>query len=261
MTNNLEIQYNSLMTEYNMLKNELSELDVLYSEVKDEKETNKKTGSRINYVFMAAQNSSLIAIKSQRTNIISKMNDIRRNIEELKIKEFNINKNNTEEQGSSVGLIRELLLNMGKDIKQEEFINKNEDSEVKDDTYTNTEDISDFLDSAFDVNEEGIVIDKKEESSNDNEVLSEKLFNYLKEKDLEVYYHLEESSLIIVNDNNDEEVLTIVEYTNQYKPTGDVLNILESLEVKEVNELLGIVITNIGMKFQIVSSEEEEQIA
>ena len=219
MTNNLEIQYNSLMTEYNMLKNELSELDVLYSEVKDEKETNKKTGSRINYVFMAAQNSSLIAIKSQRTNIISKMNDIRRNIEELKIKEFNINKNNTEEQGSSVGLIRELLLNMGKDIKQEEFINKNEDSEVKDDTYTNTEDISDFLDSAF------------------------------------------ESSLIIVNDNNDEEVLTIVEYTNQYKPTGDVLNILESLEVKEVNELLGIVITNIGMKFQIVSSEEEEQIA
>lgn len=260
MTNNLEIQYNSLMTEYNMLKNELSELDVLYSEVKDEKETNKRTGSRINYVFMAAQNSSLIAIKSQRTNIISKMNDIRRNIEELKIKEFNINKNNTEEQGSSVGLIRELLLNMGKDIKQEEFINKNEDSEVKDDTYTNTEDISDFLDSTFDINEEGIVIDKKEESSNDNETLSEKLFNYLKEKELEMYYHLEESSLIIVNDNN-EEVLTIAEYINHYKPTGDILNILESLEVKEVNELLGIVITNIGMKFQIVSSEEEEQIA
>lgn len=81
--NGLQIQHQSLMTEYNMLKSELDELNTLYTEIKQEKDANKNTGSRLNYVFIAAQNSSLISIKTQRSNIISKMNDIRRNIEEI----------------------------------------------------------------------------------------------------------------------------------------------------------------------------------
>ena len=53
------------------------------------------------------------------------MNDIRRNIEELRIKEFNLNKNTEEDQGSSIGLIRELLAGVvSKEIKQEDFVNK-----------------------------------------------------------------------------------------------------------------------------------------
>ena len=121
--NGLQIQHQSLMTEYNMLKSELDELNTLYTEIKQEKDANKNTGSRLNYVFIAAQNSSLISIKTQRSNIISKMNDIRRNIEELKMKEFNTNKNVDQEQGTSVEVIRSLLqMAVSKEIKQEYFI-------------------------------------------------------------------------------------------------------------------------------------------
>ena len=45
--NNLKIQYQSLMIEYEMLQNELKELNSLYSEIKQEKENNKNTGSRL----------------------------------------------------------------------------------------------------------------------------------------------------------------------------------------------------------------------
>ena len=249
--NNLKIQYQSLMIEYEMLQNELKELNSLYSEIKQEKENNKNTGSRLNYVFIAAQNSSLISIKTQRSNIISKMNDIRRNIEELRIKEFNLNKNTEEDQGSSIGLIRELLAGVvSKEIKQEDFVNKentnSEEDKEKELEYTNTDNISDFLDDQFTTDEEGLLV---ETSKEDSLASKGKLEKYL----------LDEERIVCVNNIDVDEILTPDEFVYKYNPPKDIGEIIKDLKVVEAIENLGTAKTNIGFYIEIVSMDVDDK--
>ena len=210
--NGLQIQHQSLMTEYNMLKSELDELNTLYTEIKQEKDANKNTGSRLNYVFIAAQNSSLISIKTQRSNIISKMNDIRRNIEELKMKEFNTNKNVDQEQGTSVEVIRSLLqMAVSKEIKQEDFIEKEDDNNE----YTDTDSISDFLDAQFERDEEGLVVEVSNEPKVDTDELKRQLYEYLQEKEYEMYYFIDKDIIVFINEHGEENVLDQFEFAKQ----------------------------------------------
>ena len=259
--NNLKIQYQSLMIEYEMLQNELKELNSLYSEIKQEKENNKNTGSRLNYVFIAAQNSSLISIKTQRSNIISKMNDIRRNIEELRIKEFNLNKNTEEDQGSSIGLIRELLAGVvSKEIKQEDFVNKENANSEKDKEkeleYTNTDNISDFLDDQFTTDEEGLLV---ETSKEDSAASKGKLEKYLLDNNYSIYYLIDEERIVCVNNINVDEILTPEEFAYKYNPSKDIEGILKDLKVVEVIEKLGTAKTNIGFYIEIVSMDVDNR--
>lgn len=255
--NNLKIQYQSLMIEYEMLQNELEELNSLYSEIKQEKENNKNTGSRLNYVFIAAQNSSLISIKTQRSNIISKMNDIRRNIEELRIKEFNLNKNTEEDQGSSIGLIRELLAGVvSKEIKQEDFVNKENANSEKELEYTNTDNISDFLDDQFITDEEGLLV---ETSKEDSAASKGKLEKYLLDNNYSIYYLIDEERIVCVNNINVDEILTPEEFAYKYNPSKDVEGILKDLKVVEVIEKLGTAKTNIGFYIEIVSMDVDNR--
>lgn len=255
--NNLKIQYQSLMIEYEMLQNELKELNSLYSEIKQEKENNKNTGSRLNYVFIAAQNSSLISIKTQRSNIISKMNDIRRNIEELRIKEFNLNKNTEEDQGSSIGLIRELLAGVvSKEIKQEDFVNKENTNSEKDKEkeleYTNTDNISDFLDDQFTTDEEGLLV---ETSKEDSLASKGKIEKYLKDNDYSIYYLIDEERIVCVDNKNEDEILTPDEFVYKYTPDKEIGDIIKDLKVVETIEKLGTAKTNIGFYIEIVSMD------
>lgn len=255
--NNLKIQYQSLMIEYEMLQNELKELNSLYSEIKQEKENNKNTGSRLNYVFIAAQNSSLISIKTQRSNIISKMNDIRRNIEELRIKEFNLNKNTEEDQGSSIGLIRELLAGVvSKEIKQEDFVNKENANSEKELEYTNTDNISDFLDDQFTTDEEGLLV---ETSKEDSAASKGKLEKYLLDNNYSIYYLIDEERIVCVNNINVDEILTPEEFAYKYNPSKDIEGILKDLKVVEVIEKLGTAKTNIGFYIEIVSMDVDNK--
>lgn len=255
--NNLKIQYQSLMIEYEMLQNELKELNSLYSEIKQEKENNKNTGSRLNYVFIAAQNSSLISIKTQRSNIISKMNDIRRNIEELRIKEFNLNKNTEEDQGSSIGLIRELLAGVvSKEIKQEDFVNKENTNSEKELEYTNTDNISDFLDDQFTTDEEGLLV---ETSKEDSLASKGKLEKYLLNNNYSIYYLIDEERIVCVNNINVDEILTPEEFAYKYNPSKDIEGILKDLKVVEVIEKLGTAKTNIGFYIEIVSMDVDNR--
>lgn len=259
--NNLKIQYQSLMIEYEMLQNELKELNSLYSEIKQEKENNKNTGSRLNYVFIAAQNSSLISIKTQRSNIISKMNDIRRNIEELRIKEFNLNKNTEEDQGSSIGLIRELLAGVvSKEIKQEDFVNKENTNSEKDKEkeleYTNTDNISDFLDDQFTTDEEGLLVETSKEDSLSSKG---KLEKYLLDNNYSIYYLIDEERIVCVNNINVDEILTPEEFAYKYNPSKDIEGILKDLKVVEVIEKLGTAETNIGFYIEIVSMDVDNR--
>lgn len=255
--NGLQIQHQSLMTEYNMLKSELDELNTLYTEIKQEKDANKNTGSRLNYVFIAAQNSSLISIKTQRSNIISKMNDIRRNIEELKMKEFNTNKNVDQEQGTSVEVIRSLLqMAVSKEIKQEDFIEKEDDNNE----YTDTDSISDFLDAQFERDEEGLVVEVSNEPKVDTDELKRQLYEYLQEKEYEMYYFIDKDIIVFINEHDEENVLDQFEFAKQVP--DNISKIIKDLKIETADERLGTAETNIGLQIQIVSEDTDlEDIA
>lgn len=256
--NGLQIQHQSLMTEYNMLKSELDELNTLYNEIKQEKDANKNTGSRLNYVFIAAQNSSLISIKTQRSNIISKMNDIRRNIEELKMKEFNTNKNVDQEQGTSVEVIRSLLqMAVSKEIKQEDFIEKEDEHSSE---YTDTDSISDFLDAQFERDEEGLVVEVSNEPKINNDELKRQLYEYLQEKEYEMYYFIDKDIIVFINEHDEENVLDQFEFAKQVP--DNISKIIKDLKIETADERLGTAETNIGLQIQIVSEDADlEDIA
>ena len=246
------------MTEYNMLKSELDELNTLYNEIKQEKDANKNTGSRLNYVFIAAQNSSLISIKTQRSNIISKMNDIRRNIEELKMKEFNTNKNVDQEQGTSVEVIRSLLqMAVSKEIKQEDFIEKEDERSSE---YTDTDSISDFLDAQFERDEEGLVVEVSNEPKVDTDELKRQLYEYLQEKEYEMYYFIDKDIIVFINEHDEENVLDQFEFAKQVP--DNIAKIIKDLKIETADERLGTAETNIGLQIQIVSEDTDlENIA
>lgn len=256
--NGLQIQHQSLMTEYNMLKSELDELNTLYTEIKQEKDANKNTGSRLNYVFIAAQNSSLISIKTQRSNIISKMNDIRRNIEELKMKEFNTNKNVDQEQGTSVEVIRSLLqMAVSKEIKQEDFIEKEDEHSSE---YTDTDSISDFLDAQFERDEEGLVVEVSNEPKVVNDKLKRQIYEYLQEKGYEMYYFIDKDIVVFINEHDEENVLDQFEFAKQVP--DNIAKIIKDLKIETADERLGTAETNIGLQIQIVSEDADlEDIA
>ena len=105
---NLKLPLEPLMTEYELLSRELERLDALYHEVKSEKDSSKNT-ARSSNVFISQQNQVLNSVSTSRISVISKMSDIRRNIEELRIKEFNANKSLTDENGADSALVKEML--------------------------------------------------------------------------------------------------------------------------------------------------------
>lgn len=105
---NLKLSLEPLMTEYELLSRELERLDALYHEVKSEKDSSKNT-ARSSNVFISQQNQVLNSVSTSRISVISKMSDIRRNIEELRIKEFNANKSLTDENGADSALVKEML--------------------------------------------------------------------------------------------------------------------------------------------------------
>ena len=93
--NSLNLDIDSLVQEYEQLSSEIEEIDSLYTNSKELLDESSK-GSRANYVFIANQTSNLISIKSHKMSLIKTMNDIKKSIIDLKIKEYNLNsKNNT----------------------------------------------------------------------------------------------------------------------------------------------------------------------
>ena len=184
------------------------------------------------------------------------MNDIRRNIEELKMKEFNTNKNVDQEQGTSVEVIRSLLqMAVSKEIKQEDFIEKEDDNE-----YTNTDTISDFLDAQFERDEEGLVVEVSNETKVDTDELKRQLYEYLQEKEYEMYYFIDKDIIVFINEHDEENVLDQFEFAKQVP--DNIAKIIKDLKIETADERLGTAETNIGLQIQIVSEDTDlENIA
>ena len=87
--NKVILNIDDLLNEYQRMESEINEIDSLYLSSKDLLE-NSTRGSRANLVFVSNQTSNLISIKNHKLNLLKTMNDIKKSIIDLKIKEYNL---------------------------------------------------------------------------------------------------------------------------------------------------------------------------
>lgn len=104
------LNIDELLNEYNRISNEIADIDNLYNSSKDLLDSNR--GTRMNYVFISNQTSNLISIKNHKLNLLKTMNDIKKSIIDLKIKEFNLNSKNNSINDNTQQIINEIYNKM-----------------------------------------------------------------------------------------------------------------------------------------------------
>ena len=239
---NLSLRLEPLMTEYHLLSQELTRLDALYDEVKQEKEVSKLS-TRGSTVFTSQQNQVLNSVATSRISVISKMSDIRRNIEELKIKEFNANKSlKTDENGVDNALVKEMLSTIFsmKDADLSQFVPETGEAqpgEVAEDAEANLAEaialISDYSP------------DSTTPVEGDSQEAQYETLKYITDKELlEVVYDVTTSKFLVLSTApTDSGSLVSETYLQNHAP--ELLPILSTLEVKELDMEAELVITNL----------------
>lgn len=239
---NLVLALDPLMTEYQLLSSELERLNSLYTEVQEEKALSKNT-ARGSTVFVSQQNQVLNSVATSRISVISKMADIRRNIEELKIKEFNANKSlKTDENGVDSALVKEMLSTIFamKDAELSQFIPETEEiqpGEVADEAEANLAEalalISDYSpDSATSAEEDS------------PEAQYETLKHITDKELLEVVYDVTTSKFLVLSTApTDSGSLVSETYLQNHAP--ELLPIISTLTVQELDMEAELVVTNL----------------
>ena len=239
---NLVLALDPLMTEYQLLSSELERLNSLYTEVQEEKALSKNN-ARGSTVFVSQQNQVLNSVATSRISVISKMADIRRNIEELKIKEFNANKSlKTDENGVDSALVKEMLSTIFsmKDADLSQFVPETgevQPGEATEDAEANLAEaialISDYSsDSTTSVEE-------------DSQEAQYETLKYITDKELlEVVYDITTSKFLVLSTApTDSGSLVSETYLQNHAP--ELLPILSTLEVQELDMEAELVITNL----------------
>ena len=239
---NLKLSLEPLMTEYKLLSTELERLDALYAEVKAEKDSSKAT-ARSSTVFLSQQNQVLNSVSTSRISVISKMSDIRRNIEELKIKEFNANKSLDSDGGADSALVKEMLSNIFsmKDADINQLIS---DQQVT----TDEEAVSSNMEAA------AALIDAYTEPTKEVEQEKEGMYETLRrvtDKELlEVVYDITSSSFLALSTApGDEGSIVSDEYLQAHAP--EVVEILSQIKVLNVDLENEVAVTDLK-DFQLV---------
>lgn len=230
----LKLSLEPLMVEYDLLKTELDRLNALYNEVTSEKNDSKST-TRGSTVFISQQNQVLNSISTSRVSVISKMSDIRRNIEELKIKEFNANKSLTDENGADSALVKEMIANIfsmkddeiSKLVSQQESTNEGEDV---------TENLAEA---------EALIDGFSTKDDSDTETLEEQFTTIQKVCDkemLEVAYDIASKQFVVLSTApTDSGTIVSDDYLEAH--AKDLVDILANLEVTEIDEKLEQAVT------------------
>ena len=230
----LKLSLEPLMVEYDLLKTELDRLNALYNEVTSEKNDSKST-TRGSTVFISQQNQVLNSISTSRVSVISKMSDIRRNIEELKIKEFNANKSLTDENGADSALVKEMIANIfsmkddeiSKLVSQQESTNEDEDV---------TENLAEA---------EALIDGFSTKDDSDTETLEEQFTTIQKVCDkemLEVAYDIASKQFVVLSTApTDSGTIVSDDYLEAH--AKDLVDILANLEVTEIDEKLEQAVT------------------
>ena len=243
----LKLSLEPLMVEYDLLKTELDRLNALYNEVTSEKNDSKST-ARGSTVFISQQNQVLNSISTSRVSVISKMSDIRRNIEELKIKEFNANKSLTDENGADSALVKEMIANIfsmkddeiSKLVSQQESTNEDEDV---------TENLAEA---------EALIDGFSTKDDSDTETLEEQFTTIQKVCDkemLEVAYDIASKQFVVLSTApTDSGTIVSDDYLEAH--AKDLVDILANLEVTEIDENLEQAVTPVR-SFPLVELTED----
>ena len=164
MENNLSLNIDELINEYNKMNDEIQEIDTLYNTSKELLENNSR-GSRSNFVFVANQTSNLISIKNHKLNLLKNMNDIKKSIIDLKMKEFNIiSKNGLEGVNSSTKEIADEIFAKLISADKKELIDSSIKQSDEESNNLTEEDIDKLLEARI---EEDNKKNKKEETKKD----------------------------------------------------------------------------------------------
>ena len=243
----LKLSLEPLMVEYDLLKTELDRLNALYNEVTSEKNDSKST-TRGSTVFISQQNQVLNSISTSRVSLISKMSDIRRNIEELKIKEFNANKSLTDENGADSALVKEMIANIFsmKDDEISKLVSQQESTNEDEDVTENLAAAEALID-GFSTNDDA-----------DTETLEEQFTTIQKVCDkemLEVAYDIASKQFVVLSTApTDSGTIVSDDYLEAH--AKDLVDILANLEVTEIDEKLEQAVTPVR-SFPLVELTEE----
>ena len=243
----LKLSLEPLMVEYDLLKTELDRLNALYNEVTSEKNDSKST-TRGSTVFISQQNQVLNSISTSRVSVISKMSDIRRNIEELKIKEFNANKSLTDENGADSALVKEMIANIFsmKDDEISKLVSQQEST-------NEDEDVTENLAAA-----EALIDGFSNNDDSDTESLEEQFTTIQKVCDkemLEVAYDIASKQFVVLSTApTDSGTIVSDDYLEAH--AKDLVDILANLEVTEIDEKLEQAVTPVR-SFPLVELTEE----
>lgn len=243
----LKLSLEPLMVEYDLLKTELDRLNALYNEVTSEKNDSKST-TRGSTVFISQQNQVLNSISTSRVSVISKMSDIRRNIEELKIKEFNANKSLTDENGADSALVKEMIANIFsmKDDEISKLVSQQEST-------NEDEDVTENLAAA-----EALIDGFSTKDDSDTETLEEQFTTIQKVCDkemLEVAYDIASKQFVVLSTApTDSGTIVSDDYLEVH--AKDLVDILANLEVTEIDEKLEQAVTPVR-SFPLVELTEE----
>ena len=243
----LKLSLEPLMVEYDLLKTELDRLNALYNEVTSEKNDSKST-ARGSTVFISQQNQVLNSISTSRVSVISKMSDIRRNIEELKIKEFNANKSLTDENGADSALVKEMIANIFsmKDDEISKLVSQQEST-------NEGEDVTENLAAA-----EALIDGFSTKDDSDTETLEEQFTTIQKVCDkemLEVAYDIASKQFVVLSTApTDSGTIVSDDYLEAH--AKDLVDILANLEVTEIDEKLEQAVTPVR-SFPLVELTEE----
>ena len=191
--NKIILNIDDLLNEYQRMESEINEIDSLYLSSKDLLE-NSTRGSRANLVFVSNQTSNLISIKNHKLNLLKTMNDIKKSIIDLKIKEYNLNSKNNELNDNSKEIINEIFNKM-MNMDTKELINTSVQQQIEEKI---TEDEIDILieKRLNEKNTEENIIDNKKEII--------KQFRIVIEDKENIPYIIDEDYNIIEEDSSEE---------------------------------------------------------
>ena len=176
------------------------------------------------------------------------MSDIRRNIEELKIKEFNANKSLTDENGADSALVKEMIANIFsmKDDEISKLVSQQESTNEDEDVTENLAAAEALID-GFSTNDDS-----------DTETLEEQFTTIQKVCDkemLEVVYDISsEKFLVLSTAPTDSGTIVSDDYLEAH--AKDLVDILSNLEVTEIDRKLEQAVTPVR-SFPLVELTEE----
>ena len=142
-----------MMVEYHLLKQELDRYNDLYDKVEEEINSSKSK-TRIPYVYLSSQYGTLSTILNHRQSVIAKLFDMKKTVEDFKLKYRKVEESEHGEENDNRAIIRDLIKMLNdKTIPYNDI----DQISISDQDHPDMDEIGDHLDNMFHEDEEGVL--------------------------------------------------------------------------------------------------------